>query len=463
MGVRYLNRLIQEKSVDSVKRIHFEDLRGKKIAVDISIYMYRFLADGALLENMYLLASIFRYYDINAIFVFDGPPPVQKTDVIEIRKKKKDAAKKQYASMEMILRKKKMETRIDNTEILEIEETMTQLKKQFIHIRDIDIINVKDLLVSFGFTIVDAEGEADALCAKLAIKRRVFACMSDDTDMFVYGCPIVLRHVSLLNHSAVSYNMADILADMKITQDEFKMMCIVNGTDYNVPTNPPTENETMKNRIVTIYEQLLEFKKLSEKERKKYESGFYEWLETKKKSNMSVIALLENETMFDLSKSGSSDHYKQLVVLNRKDINKSRIVEIMMKEDFIFIESKPDDHKIISALSRGSGTITSSPIYGVGPWDSNANANSSSSGLSVSSAASRRVTNTDATALLDAKAAVNAVESSDINSVHITQECKASILATEVYGVDANSLHELKKKINRSKPIHIRRKKSNDE
>ena len=121
MGVRYLNRLIQEKSLGSVKRIHFEDLRGKKIAVDISIYMYRFLADGALLENMYLLASIFRYYDINAIFVFDGPPPVQKTDVIEIRKKKKDAAKKQYASMEMILRKKKMEPRIDNTEILEIE------------------------------------------------------------------------------------------------------------------------------------------------------------------------------------------------------------------------------------------------------------------------------------------------------------------------------------------------------
>ena len=461
MGVRYLNRLIQEKSIGSVKRIHFEDLRGKKIAVDISIYMYRFLADGALLENMYLLASIFRYYDINAIFVFDGPPPVQKTDVIEIRKKKKDAAKKQYASMEMILRKKKMEPRIDNTEILEIEETMTQLKKQFIHIRDIDIINVKDLLVSFGFTIVDAEGEADALCAKLAIKRRVFACMSDDTDMFVYGCPIVLRHVSLLNHSAVSYNMADILADMKITQHEFKMMCVVNGTDYNVPTNPPTENDTMKNRIFTIYEQLIEFKKLGEKERKKYESGFYEWLETKKKSNMSVIALLENETMFDLSKSGSSDHYKQLVVLNRKDINKSRIVEIMMKEDFIFIESKPDDHKIISALSRGSGTITSSPIYGVGPWD--ANANSPSSGLSVSCAASRRATITDATAVLDAKAAVNAVECSDISSVDITQECKAAILATEVYGVEANSLHELKQKINRSKPIHIRRKKFDDE
>jgi hypothetical protein len=236
------------------------------------------------------------------------------------------------------------------------------------------------------------------------------------------------------------------------------MMCVVNGTDYNVPTNPPTENETMKKRIFTIYEQLIEFKKLSEKERKKYESGFYEWLETKKKNKMSVIALLENETMFDISKSGSSDHYKQLVVLNRTDINKRRIVEIMMKEDFIFIESKPDDHKIISALSRGSGTITSSPIYGVGPWDSN----SPPSGLSISSAASRRATITDATAALDATAAVNDVECSVSSSVDITQECKAAILATEVYGVEAASLHELKQKINKSKPIHIRNKKWND-
>jgi 5'-3' exonuclease len=247
MGVRFLNRLIQSKCQASVstsgtaaaiERIHFEQLRGKKVAVDISIYIYRFLAEGALLENMYLLASIFRYYDINAIFVFDGPPPAQKTDVIEARKKKKDDAKRQFQVLETTLKTKKMEPRVDTHEIAEIEESMTQLKKQFIHIRDNDIINVKDLLISFGFTIVDAEGEADALCAKLTIKRRVFACMSDDTDMFVYGCPFILRHVSLLNHSAVCYNMSEILSNMKLTQDEFKMICIANGTDYNSPAPP---------------------------------------------------------------------------------------------------------------------------------------------------------------------------------------------------------------------------------
>ena len=484
MGVRFLNRLIQSKCPASVstsgsgtctgtavaiERIHFEQLRGKKVAVDISIYIYRFLAEGALLENMYLLASIFRYYDINAIFVFDGPPPAQKTDVIEARKKKKDDAKRQFQVMETMLRTKKMEPRVDTHELAEIEESMTQLKKQFIHIRDNDIINVKDLLISFGFTIVDAEGEADALCAKLTIKRRVFACMSDDTDMFVYGCPFVLRHVSLLNHSAVCYNMSEILSNMKLTQDEFKMICIANGTDYNspVPVQVPsvvggvsaTDTKKISDsglRIFKMYEYMQEFKRLSEKERNKYESGFYEWLEIKKKNATCVISLIEYESMFDTSKSGSSDHYKQLVVLNRKDINKRRIVEIMMKEDFIFIESNTDDRTILSALSSGSGSITSSPVYGVGQWES-ANTSSASSASSASPAsASRRITNNDSYAIKDAVTAVKIVEDGKGDSENdVSQECKASILAAEVYGIDASSIQELNTKIKRSKPIKI--------
>jgi 5'-3' exonuclease len=481
MGVRFLNRLIQSKCQASVstsgtaaaiERIHFEQLRGKKVAVDISIYIYRFLAEGALLENMYLLASIFRYYDINAIFVFDGPPPAQKTDVIEARKKKKDDAKRQFQVLETTLKTKKMEPRVDTHEIAEIEESMTQLKKQFIHIRDNDIINVKDLLISFGFTIVDAEGEADALCAKLTIKRRVFACMSDDTDMFVYGCPFILRHVSLLNHSAVCYNMSEILSNMKLTQDEFKMICIANGTDYNSPAPPMpippsvvvgvSATDTKKSsdsglRIFKMYEYMQEFKRLGEKERRKYESGFYEWLEIKKKNAASVISLIEYESMFDTSKSGSSDHYKQLVVLNRKDINKRRIVEIMMKEDFIFIDSNTDDRTILSALSSGSGSITSSPVYGVGQWES-ANTSSASSASSASASASacaiasRRITK-------DAGATVKIIEEGAIDTENdvISQECKASILASEVYGVDASSIQELNTKIKRSNPIKIKK------
>ena len=340
--------------------------------------------------------------------------------------------------------------------------------------------------MSFGFTIVDAEGEADALCAKLSIKKRVFACMSDDTDMFVYGCPHVLRHISLLNHSVVCYNMSTILETLQLTQEEFKMLCIVNGTDYTTQINindavavvspvggsaacvvsATNENKDIESklRIFKVYNLLMEFKRLSEKDRSKYEMGFYEWLEVKKNFISSVISLISNEAMFDISKAGSGDQYKQLVVLNRKDIHRRRIVEIMMKEDFIFIESNPDDHKIISTLSRGSGTITSSPIYGVGVWD---DVPRSASNSSVSSCSCSSVTSSfESTKLaqIDAVMAVAAIDtnggqsSNTVNSE--SQEYKALILATEVYGVDASSMHELNDKILKvSKPIKIKKKK----
>ena len=382
MGIKNLNRFIQTKCPTASSRIHLEQLRGKKIAVDTSIYMYRFAGENALLENMYLMASLFRHYNIHAVFVFDGIPPPQKTDLIEIRKRKKDQAKQQYDIVASQL-KQRQRTEYYNPEIAELEETMTQLRKKFARLRDCDIENVKELLVSFGFTIIDAEGEADVLCAKLAIKKRVYACLSDDTDMFVYGCPIVLRHISLLNHSVVSYTMTNILTELGIRQQEFKMLCVANGTDYDGPVPAPVPvpsaaapASTGCDRIFKIYDLLLEFKRLSQKEQKKYQDGggFYEWLDERKKSVVGttggVISMLTNEAMFDTSaNNGSSDQYKQLVILNRNDIHKRRIVELMMKEDFIFIEPNLDDNKILNSLSSGHGAFTSSPIYGVGVWE----------------------------------------------------------------------------------------------
>jgi len=35
------------------------ELSGKKIAVDISIYLYKFASDDTLIENIYLMLSIF--------------------------------------------------------------------------------------------------------------------------------------------------------------------------------------------------------------------------------------------------------------------------------------------------------------------------------------------------------------------------------------------------------------------
>ena len=391
MGVRNLNRFIQHKCANASSRIHLRELSGKRIAVDTSIYMYRYSGEGALLENIYLMASVFRYYDIHAVFVFDGPPPPQKTDVIEMRKRKKDAAKKQYDTLLKITKDRKDASGCDitTTELDDIEETMRELKKQFIRLRDCDIYDVKELLVSFGFATIDAEGEADALCAKLSIKKRVDACLSDDTDMFVYGCPTVLRNISLLNHSVVSYSTPEILKTLSLTQQEFKMMCVVCGTDYSQSSSDYSSYVSPD----SVFKKITKYKKLTAKEIQGYHDsggGFYDWYaeqanqphnnnnnnNNRNSSNSSnsnnriskgtqetgSITYILNGSMFDIT---NSNQYKQLVVLNRENIQKKRIVEIMMKEDFIFIESSPSDDLIIQSLSSGAGSVTSSAVYGL--------------------------------------------------------------------------------------------------
>ena len=140
--------------------------------------------------------------------------------------------------------------------------------------------------------------------------------------------------------------MADILAEIGISQHEFKMMCVVNGTDYDAAAAGILVGTG--DRIFQIYDLLMEFKRLSPKEQNKYQDcgGFYDWLDERKKGvvNSGVISMMTTEAMFDTSSSSGNNNgtldqqYKQLVISNRDDIYKDRIMVVMMKDDFIFID-----------------------------------------------------------------------------------------------------------------------------
>jgi flap endonuclease-1 len=104
MGIKYLNKYLQANCSKSIKQISLNDLRDKKIVIDTSIYLYRFLGENALLENFYLMISIFREYNIIPLFVFDGKPPKEKTELLEKRKNDKKEAELKYKELETRLR-----------------------------------------------------------------------------------------------------------------------------------------------------------------------------------------------------------------------------------------------------------------------------------------------------------------------------------------------------------------------
>ena len=133
MGIRNLNKFLRSNCQTSIQCVAMSELAGKKIAVDISIYMYKFAGDGTLIENMYLMLSIFRYYKIIPVFIFDGKSPTEKKELLEKRRRDKQSAQKEYNALKKQL---ETDTALDNEEKMELNEMMDVLKKKFVYIKN---------------------------------------------------------------------------------------------------------------------------------------------------------------------------------------------------------------------------------------------------------------------------------------------------------------------------------------
>ena len=327
MGIKYLNSFLRENCSNSIKCMPVMELSGKKIAVDISIYLYKYEGDGTLIENMYLMMAIFRYYNIVPIFIFDGKPPTEKKELLQKRKDDKVTAEKEY---DLLKYKLESNTNIDDVDKQEIILNMDSLKKKIVYLTKDKINMVKELIRAFGLTYYDAPGEADELCAMLVFKKKVWACMSEDMDMFVYGCQRVLRYFSLLNHTIVLYDTKGIMTDLGITQIDFREICVLSGTDYNIHLDI---NEKINDN--TLSKTLILFRKYH----KTIESGigFYKWLQKEGKYNNNDYELLTNiYNMFDLS-----NHYRDLKVFDKIKIINGKIMSeqmqpILIEDGFLF-------------------------------------------------------------------------------------------------------------------------------
>lgn len=369
MGIRALNKFLQAKCKSSIKSIPLSELSGKKIAVDISIYLYKYISENALLENLYLMISIFRTNNIIPIFIFDGKPPAEKNDTIASRKKNKTDAREEYYRLKLLIESMKSEADADavedevaetsedsqkqkqkQNEINDISQTMDYLKKKFISIKYDDIQNVKTLLQAYGVTYFEAPGEADILCAKLVTNNIVYACLSEDTDMFVYGCGRVLRYLSLTLSNVVIYDLSHILKTLNVTMDVFKKICILYGCDYSheslIENNISCEPQEILYNM-NIFHAFQLFKKYRDAVtgtgietggNDADASDFYEWIVNEKIHSMKYIdEVNKNIKLFDIDETTNLELYDHIKILNGP-INKKLLIDIMKKENFIFIE-----------------------------------------------------------------------------------------------------------------------------
>ena len=226
MGIRKLNKFLQEKCAESITKRSLFQMKNKKIVVDASNLLYKLNVDGELIPMLYQTIITFKYYNIIPLFVFDGTPPDDKKEKLNERRKMRAEAAEQYATLMEDIETKNIALNDTLRGVIDrLERTKTRLSIQLIY-------EAKYLLKSCGIPYIDAVNEADELCAFLVNSGVAWAVISEDMDLFAHGCLRIIRYFSVFKQNCVVYELSGILSKLKMNIDDFRAMCVVCSNDY---------------------------------------------------------------------------------------------------------------------------------------------------------------------------------------------------------------------------------------
>ena len=255
--------------------------------------------------RIYLMCSVFKYYDMDMLFVFDGKAGEEKEELNKRKIDRKEPTHEYY-------------TIIENNKVLtqEMLDRIDILKKKFVRITNDDINNVKRLLESYGVSYVNAEMEADTLCAHMIKTGEYDICLSDDMDLFAYGCNKIIRNIDLINHTCLYYDLNSILRSLKIDMDNFRKLCIISGCDYykSLKNIFYYYDYYSKNKQGVLYDNLLNSKIITDEDYEK----------------LNII-----DKIFNLSNI-NVNNYK--ITDNSDNENNDNLKRILELENFVFVE-----------------------------------------------------------------------------------------------------------------------------
>ena len=244
MGIKDLNAFLKEHTPAAVTNVHFNELSGKKVAIDTSIYLYKFMyKNERFLESFFSQIAHLRQYNITPVYVFDGAPPPEKMEEIKTRKARKQLIKSEISDLKNELETLKNTINQDNIDPETSEENkkkvmaasfkLAKAKKKLIYITPDNIKELKYMFDLMNVKYIQADGEADSVCSKLNQNGIVDMVLSDDMDLLVTGTKILLRDYCLGNNRITVYKTDEILSILEINYDLWVDFCILCGCDYS--------------------------------------------------------------------------------------------------------------------------------------------------------------------------------------------------------------------------------------
>ncbi len=226
------------------KKISFEELQGKKIAVDFSNAAYQFLSsirqrDGtplmdsngnitSHLQGVFARSTNLLAQGIKIAYITDGPPPKLKTETQMKRHESKVSAEEKFqkakeeGDSEMMLRYSRQFSRLTR-----------EMTKESI-----------ELIRALGMPVIESPSEADAQIAHCCKSKNVWAGSTTDFDALLHGCPKVVTNLTLSQVKKTSTGvrvktfpefliLQDILKSLNMNQKQLISLGILVGTDYH--------------------------------------------------------------------------------------------------------------------------------------------------------------------------------------------------------------------------------------
>ncbi|KAG5387650.1 hypothetical protein IGI04_039120 [Brassica rapa subsp. trilocularis] len=191
-------------------------LRDKRVAVDLSFWIiqHETAVKGLALKphlrlTFFRTINLFSKYGAYPVFVVDGTPSPLKSQT---------RISRFYRS-----------SGIDTTCSLQ-EGVSVERNKQFCEW----VSECMELLKLLGIPVLKANGEAEALCAQLNSQGFVDACITPDSDSFLFGANCVIKAIKPNSTEPFEcYHMSDIEAGLGLKRRHLIAISLLVGNDFD--------------------------------------------------------------------------------------------------------------------------------------------------------------------------------------------------------------------------------------
>ena len=269
MGICGLTDFLRKKFPTSFKDINIKDLRYKKIAVDTSLYLYKYkvINNEHWLDCFISLICCLRKNDVHPVFIFDTSAPIEKIEEQKRRRKEVQDRRDKIEIIRILVQsyykdgvidpilqefydKKNKNTDKEKISLLKklhqkdvsltkkfdinfIEEEIRKIDAQNISISSDDIINLKNLFDIMGVQYYQAIEEAEQTCAYLCHWKLVDGVLTEDSDVIAYGVDLFISKINSFSGQCTLIETPNLLDKLEFTREQLLDFCIMLQCDYN--------------------------------------------------------------------------------------------------------------------------------------------------------------------------------------------------------------------------------------